>query len=521
MSRFTKIENYIHRFRYIPRRSSLIFLFCIIIFSWIYEYQEILFLSPQGIHQWRQCDCLSFTMNYYQDNNPFLKPALHFLGKDGTGRTISEFPILYYLTGKLWKIFGPHEYIYRMINLLIFFSGLFALFRLLENILKDSIWAILIPFLLFTSPVLAFYANNFLTNSTALGLSLIAWYVFWLYFKKGRSLHLYLAILIFTLAGLLKITASINLIALFIIFLFELLRLFTFRNNHKLFPQPITHVIPFLIAFALIFIWYLYVQSYNFKHNAGGFLVGILPIWDLEKDQVSAVIQSLELQLKQSYFRPVTYYFLLLAFAATLIFLKNANTFLVILQCLFICGIFLFGILFFSPLMYHDYYILNLYVVVPAICLSFLVMLRKRFPGLFKSSLISIAMIVFVIHNLDFANRRMRDRYSGWMNENYTKYMHSFENISPYLRSIGIEKSDKVICLPDESLNISLYFMNQKGWTQMWIQSDSSQMRKTIDMGADYLIIYDETVYEEDFIQPFIINMIGEFDNIDIYSLTD
>jgi len=50
---------------------------------------RIFFKRPQSIHQWRQCDCLSITMNYFQDNNSFFEPSIHHLANDGTGKTIS------------------------------------------------------------------------------------------------------------------------------------------------------------------------------------------------------------------------------------------------------------------------------------------------------------------------------------------------------------------------------------------------------------------------------------------------
>ena len=123
---------------------------CLIITSFTYDYQDVLFRPTQSIHQWRQCDCLSITMNYYQDNNPFLQPSVHYLGADGTGKTISECPLIYYSVASLWKVFGHHEFIYRMLVLLIYFIGLFSVFKLFENKLKDSIWAMICSLLLFT-----------------------------------------------------------------------------------------------------------------------------------------------------------------------------------------------------------------------------------------------------------------------------------------------------------------------------------------------------------------------------------
>ena len=96
--------------KYFP---EIIFFTIFITLFFIYDFDNISFLRPQSVHQWRQCDCLSQSLNYYQDNNSFWQPQMNYLGKDDTGKTASDFPLLYFSAAKLWKLFGYHEYIYR------------------------------------------------------------------------------------------------------------------------------------------------------------------------------------------------------------------------------------------------------------------------------------------------------------------------------------------------------------------------------------------------------------------------
>ena len=67
--------------------------------------------------------------------------------------------------------------------------------------------------------------------------------------------------------------------------------------------------------------------------------------------------------------------------------------------------------------------------------------------------------------------------------------------------------------------HIYLYLMNQKGWTNYSISSDSAIIKEKINLGAKYLFIYDKETYKEQGIQPFIKNKIGKFMNIEIYKL--
>ena len=110
-------------------KTGYLFIFLLFIISWLYNYPGILSYPPYSIHAWRQADCLSFTLNFYKENLKFWEPAINGLGVDGQGRTVSEFPIIYYTVAQLWKIFGQHESIFRLINIAIVFFGLFNLHR--------------------------------------------------------------------------------------------------------------------------------------------------------------------------------------------------------------------------------------------------------------------------------------------------------------------------------------------------------------------------------------------------------
>lgn len=103
---------------------QLLFLTLLISVSLYYGYHKTLSFRPQSVHAWRQADCASITLNYYKNGMNFFKPQVHNLTSDGgtTGYTAtSEIPVLYYFSAFLYKIFGPHEMIIRLINMLIFF----------------------------------------------------------------------------------------------------------------------------------------------------------------------------------------------------------------------------------------------------------------------------------------------------------------------------------------------------------------------------------------------------------------
>src|SRR3972149_5808757 len=106
--------------------SSLLFILALLCVSFFYNYHEIVFKRPQSVHKWRQSDCASIALNYYQNGMDFFHPETHNLTSDGgtTGKCqTSEIPILYYSVAILYTIFGYHDFIFRLVNTLLFFLG--------------------------------------------------------------------------------------------------------------------------------------------------------------------------------------------------------------------------------------------------------------------------------------------------------------------------------------------------------------------------------------------------------------
>jgi len=509
----------IKRNTYFPKYSKWVFILLLFAISMIYNYQDILFKTPQSLHQWRQCDCLSITMNYYQDDNPFLEPSVHYLGVDGTGKTVSEFPIIYYSVAQLWKIFGPHEFIFRLMGMLFFFTGLFALFKIFENTLKDSLLAILFPLFLFTSPTLVYYANNFLMDIPALSLAMIGLYFFFKFVQTSANKHLFWFAFFYTLAGLLKISSLLSFMAIFGLFVLELFKV-KLNPDKKIFQYPQKQIFAFVGVILVELIWYMYAHNYNAKHNSGIFLIGILPVWDIDAAQIRLTWDAIIEHIKWDYFRRETQLVFVLMFVAGFAFYKKSNRLILLLISFLSIGFLTYIMLFFQPLKDHDYYTINLFILVPVIILGFLWLLKERFNKIFTSVIFKILVILFLIHNVDFARRRIEARYSdrGWQNRNYIENVQYFKEIPPYLSSIGIKKEDKVLSLSDNSINVSLYLMNQKGWTSYGVSLDSAGIADKMKLGAKYLMLTNQD-FEKPEIQPFTRNKIGEFRNIKIYAL--
>jgi 4-amino-4-deoxy-L-arabinose transferase-like glycosyltransferase len=459
-------------------------------------------------------------MNYFQDNNPFLQPSVHNLGSDGTGKSVSEFPLLYYAIGQLWKIFGHHEFIYRFLVLLFFFFGLLSLHKLIENILKDSILALIFTLLLFSSPTLVFYANNFLMNIPAFSLALIGLYFFFRFTETSKNRYFYLFALSYALAGLLKITSLLSFVAIFGLFLLELSGV-QMMQEKKIFQHPKKQLLLFLLVFCIQILWYWYAVSYDRRYNGGFFLLGILPIWDFSLAQIKTTLEGINNQIMVTHFLKITPSALLIMFILIIIFYKKIDKKLFVLTILCSIGVVLMVLLFFQVLDSHDYYAIDLFIIVPFISLSFLTGLKNNFNNIYTSVLFRVMLVIILCYNVDFARSRMISRYDpgGWEDDLFVKYVGTFCEIKPYLHSIGIKENDRVWSMSDNSINISLYLMNQKGWTNYGVDTHPANVDKIKKLGAKYLVIYNKEDYSNKDIQPYIKHKIGEYKNVDIYRL--
>ena len=510
------------------RIGSVLFVLIILTVSWYYGYHNILTYKPQSIHKWRQSDCASIALNYYQNGMNFFQPEVHNLASDNrtSGYAVGECPLLYYFIAVLYKIFGQNDLIYRLINTLIFFVGLFALYKMLEKWLEDTFWSIAVPVLLFTSPVVVYYANNYLTDSTSFAFVLMGWYFFFNYYRIRKYKQLILSLLLFTIAGLLKITSAINVIAIICLLLLSSRRWSGLNQQSDRLKISLKSGTPFVIYFAVIIAWYLFAINYNRNHQTEFFSTQIWPIWELSKETLLWIKDQMwtkdqmNVNWIRDYFHITLHIFILICFIGIMVFWKKIHPILRTLTLLLFTGVILFILLWFYAFGNHDYYIIGLLVLPLFILLSFTDLLKRKFPHIFNSPVIKICFALFLLFNISYAGKRLDWRYSGWIND-YPVNKDLYE-ITPYLRSLGITPEDKVISLPDPTPCYSLYLMNQRGWTEHYQHNtDSLKIQQSITLGARYLILTGEDVKQRPYLQSYIKKKSGEYNDISIYSLFD
>lgn len=508
-----------NRFNFVfSRVSGLIFIILLLVLAYIYDFDRILFLGPQSVHMWRQSDCLSFALNYSMENRGFFEPAINYIGVKGNGQTISDFPLVYFVVGKIWQVTGQHEVVFRGLVLLLFFTGLFFLYRTLVKLFEDRLWAILIPLMMFTSPVLSYYSSNFLMEIPALSIAFIGWYFFFRFYQTGHNKWLWITMLVFTLAGLLKVSSLLSYFALLGLFVFEWLHLLSFRKDRPVFAEPRKAMLPFLSVIVTITAWFAFVTIYNNAHNRDFFLVGILPIWEM--NLVDIKIKLHEIATHWIFHNFPGYFQLLIVIFWTVmaVFPKKNNRIFYYLNIVLAIGVIMYLLLFFQVIAGHDYYWINLYILLLMTTVSFVFFLKTNLPFAFKWG--KIVFVLLLVFNVIYTQKKLDERYQGAYMEYYNLYMKDFRSMKEYNRKLGITRDDFVISIPDGTINASLYLMDQKGWSTYGYNWESEEFyRKNITNGAKYLFVSDSTLLKKSYLAPFIKNKIGEYKSVSVFDL--
>lgn len=513
------------------KNGILLFLFCLAAIALYYDYQTIIFKPTQSIHQWRQTDGASLALNYYHEGMEFFKPRTHNLTSDnGTSsyNATGDTPFLYYSVAILYKIFGYHEFLYRLLNTLIYLIGIIFLYRGLYVLLKDVTWASVISLLAFTSPVLVYYGSNYIPDSTALAVSFIALYHFFKYLDRPDNRNLRFMMFFYFLAGSLKITALISYFSIGMLFLLEWTGIFT-RQGKKHFPAPGIFISGTIISIGLILAWTFYASWFNRVHESTYFSTTIFPIWNLDHDAIKTILHAIRKNWLPEYFHFSIYILAGMSLLYFIIFNAQIKpAFRIIIPAILAAGI-AFFLLQFSLLKDHDYYMINIFIIPILLIAAAAEGLSRQKPRIFHSPYLKALMIILVLYNVYYSNGKLNERYYSEKNLRMLAN-NDFYDITPALRNLGLDRNTRVISLPGGN-HINLYLADQKGWTEFTdskfnrdkpykYNSDRDGILRSINNGAEYLILGNVgQLFLKPYLNEFATHLSGIHRNVLIFKL--
>ena len=506
--------------------KNLFFVIILLAICLYYDYHHIIFKPTQGIHQWRQTDGASFARNYYLEGMNFFQPKTHNLTSDGGTTSFTataDTPFLYYSVAILYKIFGYHEFLFRLLNTLIYLLGLLYLFRAMMLIFKDFFYASGITLLAFSSPVLIYYASNFIPDSASLAFMFIAIFHFFKYRESSKNRYLILMFFFFFISGSLKITSLIMLFAIAVIFLLEWLG-WVKSGPEKIFKKPIAFISGSFISVGLVLSWVIYARWYNKIHESSYFSTTIFPIWRTDREGITKVLDGIRNNWLTEYYHYSVYLLLGICFILFILYIKKIRSDLRIIIPVLILLSMLYFFLQFTLLRNHDYYLISLYILPVILIAGVLHSLRQIYPKILNSLFFKAGFILFILFNIYYAESRLEKRYHTDIEKN------DFYTITPTLRNLGLTRDTRVISIPGGS-HINLYLMDQKGWTEFVdhklhrgkfyaYNRDREGILKSIENGAEYLILSNiDQLFEKPFLNEFATHLAGTWKNVLIFDL--
>lgn len=502
-------------------------------------YNKVSSKGPFSQHSYRQSDSYAFALNYYYEKNNFLEPSVLGVIEHKGGRVVSEFPVLYYLTAQIWNFTGVAPYVLRGMNLIILFMGLFCLYKLSYEVLKDHFWASLVSLFMFCSPVLGFYGFNFMPNIPALGFALIGSYYYYKYHTSSKLSFLVVSAILFSLGALLKVSSLFAFLAINAVFFIQ--NITRLKEKRK---EVFIQIAFFFSVCAVLLGWIAFTRDYNSRNITGMFQASIIPIWRMGAEEIQGVLDKVYSNTIIYYINPVALVALALLFLTSLIYWKKANRTLLLITTVLFIGITMFILLFFEGIDDHEYFLIDLTILIPAITLTFLTTLKSLLPKLFNSRMVKAFSFILLLLAMNYNVVMTRLHYyphdkiavqnfplSGQVMEHW-RYMYwdwemhlkKYEGITPYLRELGIKFEDKVISIPDETPNRSLTLLNQKGFTDYHYNNNypgRTSTERKMELGAKYLIVEGEGNLQREDVAPFTGDLIGEYNGIKIFRLSN
>lgn len=468
--------------------AILLLLIAILAISVFYQYPNILQLLPQGAHLWRQADCMAMTQNYQQFHLSFLQSATYNL-QSTNGNVAGEFPIFYFIAAQ----FKNPAFSLRLIHTLVFLTGILATYFIAFYFLQRRLLSLFCSVLIFTSPLLVFYGNNFLSDVPALSFAFIGWAFFLNALKKEKLIGIIVAFICFSFATLLKASEAIHFVIAFIFILKT--------NRFKL---------KFLFPFSFLIIpilWYLFAKSYNQQNHDSYYFLSVFPIWKLSLQNIGLGIWRMFVSNSNNYFWQPTSIVLIFS---TYFLVKNKRKIDKELRILILSSFLLvtFYILFFYQKMIgHEYYYVPFFVfVLFGIIGLFKVYNIYHAENVFGHTFIFLCLLVNINYCKNFVAEKLTvPLYNGYLSSN---------EMQLFLEKNGVHRDKNIISLPDDTPNKTLYQLKRKGYTEY---NDYEFVLK--NNKADFLLMAQNFDEQHQNIKPYLNDSIGVFNGFVLYKL--
>lgn len=419
---------------------------------------------PEGLHAWAQADRLSLALNFYDFGFDFWHPRTSALLSVG-GITGVEFPLPAYLAALGGLLFGRGAIptLFRLLDVAVAVLGFWYLFRLVHERTGSFIGGLVPGAFLLSAPTYAFYAGTFLPDPVSLSLSFVGYY-YWLRFFDSRNFRsLLFALLVLTLASLLKTTTALYLAAVVgitVLWACQEPDLLSARQRRWL-------LVAVGASFGALALFIQHNQRLNTAYASEQFLATVRPITN---DEDYHRVWS---NIRRAWFREYatkTMYAMLVACIPLVLwrlrrYLRRPRLPLLLLFVASVPLAYLFYKLLGVQLDVHDYYIICSFMP-PAILLLVLALLELGGLRGRGRALVTTGLGLLVVWLVGSGYFRLRQRFSDDyppFSEFYTHaWMRGGANL---LKQLQVPATARILVLDDPAPNLALVYFDRRGLT--------------------------------------------------------
>ena len=504
------LSKFIHLLK---KNDSILFILICVVTAFIFSYSDFINLPPQSLHLWRQSDCFSFALNYYEGQSFFQPRVYNYLNDNGL--CAGECPLIYFIVGKIWQITGVQYWIFRVLQLCIFYAGAGALFNLSVGLTKSRLASYFILTNYLSAPLIMVYAPSYLADVPSLSFTWLGLWCLYLYQQKHGTYSLISTSLFFLIAMLLKANAMFLPIAIILIMLLIWLKII---KESTLLKFDFKIIVALCLALFAQYQWYAWVITYTTLHHSSFLGTGTWPgwpIWEASSENISNTFKML-LSYSKDFFSFINLFiiFIGLYFVAKGFIKKEAICWLIMA---YLGAVICFMAYFFVGFKDNNYYFVNLYVL-PFLILIYLTHISSK---QFDKKGVQILMLLMVVFNLGYAYSRMQLYfYDGKQHQKLSEVYFKPEFRNFIDKNVPI--NSQIISFPDETPNATLSIIRRHGCSQYGFREgkiNKEDMEMMMNRGFQYYLCNNNFSLTDSNLTPHLGGLVAQFKTLSLYKL--
>jgi len=427
-------------------------------------------LDLVGIHVWRQTETQTVINNFYHDDfNIFNAKINNFVWRNRDFRL--EFPTLQWIYAIFYKIFGEHIAISRVLTFILGLFSVYGMYYLCKAVFKNIQIATICAWCFNFSPVFYYYTVNPLPDNLSLCCGIWSIAFFYNYINTEKTKYLIWSAIFLSLATLIKLPLILYGSLMLTFFILQL------KWKERSLKQLLFPVAVFILCALPDLAWYMYVIP-NYWYGmlvlkgVAGVKLTMADTFSFLWGNATSVLPELLINYGSVLFFILGFYFIIRNKTY-----KNKYFPLFAVWGLSILVYFLFELNVIC--LVHDYYLLPflpvIFLLVAYGGYSLLSSKRKYLQILAGTCLVILPLTAFL-------------RADSRWNTKEPNFNVSYYNNKKEIRDL-IPKDAYVIAGNDASQQISLYYIDRKGWTYEDDILNDKIISDYMNKGARYLFI--------------------------------